>query len=157
MAQSGYHNRVAIFISWQGHVIRKSLFLVSWSLIFLTILAASPVLAQGMGRMMGMGGRGGGGRSKQSGPSTTVDPTLEHFNPFAPDADPIEGINPRTDAMEKFIYGRIDAKMAIEARVERLEKKLIPYDHHAAKQEMKKRVDRLWSVLASANKPVERE
>jgi hypothetical protein len=109
-----------------------------------------------MGRMMGMGGgRGGGGKNKQQATSSAGPD--ERVNPFAPDADPVVGVEARTTAMEKFIFGRAETKLKIDARVQRLEKKLIPYEHHAERQTMNKRVDRLWSVLAAANNKAEKE
>jgi hypothetical protein len=109
----------------------------------------------GMGRIMGMG-RGGGGKNKQQQATSTAGPE-GRVNPFAPDADPVEGVEARTTAMEQFIFGRADIKMKIEARLQRLEKKLIPYEHHADGQTLSKRVDRLWSTLEAANKRAERQ
>jgi hypothetical protein len=111
----------------------------------------------GMGRMLGMGrGGGGGGKNKQQQATSSSGPE-ERVNPFAPDADPVEGVEARTTAMEQFIFGRADIKLKIEARLQKLEKKLIPYEHHAEGQPLSKRVDRLWSTLEAANKRAERQ
>jgi hypothetical protein len=109
----------------------------------------------GMGRLMGMG-RGGGGKNNKQQATSSAAPE-ERVNPFAPDADPVEGVEARTTAMELFIFGRADIKLKIEARLQKLEKKLIPYEHHAEGQPLSKRVDRLWSTLEAANKRAERQ
>ena len=107
--------------------------------------------------MLGMGRGGGGGGKNNKQQSTSYTPLEERVNPFAPDADPVEGVEARTTAMEQFIFGRAEGKLKIEARVQRLEKKLIPYEHHAEGKPLSKRVDRLWSTLEAANKRAERQ
>ena len=79
-------------------------------------------------------------------------PEPENRNPFAIDAPPIEGLEAKTAALEKFIFGSERKKLPMKERVARLEKKLVPYEHHKPGEDLTERVDRMWSILASANR-----
>ena len=72
-------------------------------------------------------------------------------NPFTEDAEPVAGTENRLKAMEIFIFGHDQKTLRDDQRLKQLEKRLIPWVHDAAKQDMDKRVERLWGVLATAN------
>jgi hypothetical protein len=110
--------------------------------------------AQGMGMGgMGMGGRGMGGMGNNSNdPPPEPEKPAVKFNPFAADAAPVQGMEARTAALEKFIFGHPEKNPKMKVRVERLEKKLVPYEHHKGDGDLEKRVDHLWSVLEAGNK-----
>jgi hypothetical protein len=103
----------------------------------------------------GMGGMGGTGHRKTSTANDepeqapTAPPTKA--NPFAPDATPVEGAKERMDVMEKFTFGHAQSGQKLDKRVERLEKRLVPYEHHKGIENLHDRVDRLWSIMATAN------
>jgi hypothetical protein len=59
--------------------------------------------------------------------------------------------NDRVDAMEKAVFGHDYASRSLKDRVERLEKKIIPYKHDQESQSLPVRVDQLWSILGVAN------
>ncbi len=120
----------------------------------------------GMGRGMGMGpglmGSGigygvdpsgqrgkGNGQSQADSASAPSAPMIQ--NPFAPGSLPATGIEDRTNAMEKFVFGREHSDRPLEERVARLEKKLAPWEHHEGSQDLAARVNHLWSILAAAN------
>jgi len=130
------------------------------SFFVLTYLISSPgIFAQGMGGGM-MGGMMGGGRGMHNNQNAqqannTPDPPKRQ-NPFALDAAPVEGLEARTAALENFVFGSVQKKLPMKQRVERLEKKLVPYEHHKADEDLNERIDRLWSTLSAANKPAEK-
>jgi hypothetical protein len=104
---------------------------------------------RGMGGGMGGGGRGMGGRNSQQNMPTAPPPVQ---NPFLPGSEQVEGMENRAVLMEKFVFGHGLPHATVEDRVLRLEKKLVPYEHHDSSQDLAKRVDHLWSMLAAANK-----
>ena len=59
--------------------------------------------------------------------------------------------NDRVNAMEKAVFGHDYANRSLKDRVERLEKKVIPYKHGQESQSLPMRVDQLWSILSVAN------
>jgi hypothetical protein len=59
--------------------------------------------------------------------------------------------NDRVSAMEKAVFGHDYANRSLKDRVERLEKKIIPYKHGQESQSLPVRVDQLWSILSVAN------
>jgi len=104
----------------------------------------------------GMGGMGQGMHGSQnSPPADTAPPPPKHPNPFGSDGPPLEGVEARAGALEKFIFGTEHKKMPIKTRVEKLEKRLVPYEHHKPDEDLNQRVDHLWSILAPANRPAE--
>jgi hypothetical protein len=145
-------------------LIRKKMVKIRFSQLCCLIVVASylqpaHVLAQGMG-MGGMGrGMGGMGGGRGNNNNNANDPPAEpekpavKFNPFAPDAAPVQGLQARTAALEKFVFGHSQTSAKMKPRVQRLEKKLVPYEHHSASdQDLEKRVDHLWSTLEAGNK-----
>jgi hypothetical protein len=113
----------------------------------------------GMG-MMGGGGNTQGGSTGMGGgalPPDTRDapsaaaPAATKVNPFAPDAMPVEGSKEKTNAMEKFIFGHSQPSQKLDKRVARLEKRLLPYEHHKGKEDLDQRVDHLWTIMSNAN------
>ncbi len=133
---------------------------ISYSLVLLILIsfANSPcIFAQGMGSgTMATGGRGmRGNQNPQQTPDQTT-PPQKHQNPFGIDSTPAEGVEARTSALENFIFGGEQKKLPLEKRIARLEKKLIPYEHHKAGEDLNQRVDHLWTILSSANKPSEK-
>lgn len=72
-------------------------------------------------------------------------------NPFAPGSEQVTGVAQRTAAMESIVFGRTYDNRPLEERVERLDKKLIPYEHDVSKKPLPTRVDELWSILSAAN------
>ncbi len=129
-----------------------------FSVVFLISAINSPcIFAQGMGGgMMGMGDRGTRGNQNPQQTNDQSTPPPKHQNPFGIDSTPIEGVEARTAALENFIFGGEQKKLPLEKRVERLEKKLLPYEHHKAGEDLNQRIDHLWSILSSANKPSEK-
>lgn len=59
--------------------------------------------------------------------------------------------NDRVTAIEKAVFGHDYANRSLNDRVERLEKKIIPYKHGQESQSLPVRVDQLWSILSVAN------
>ncbi|PWT94268.1 MAG: hypothetical protein C5B53_13525 [Candidatus Melainabacteria bacterium] len=72
-------------------------------------------------------------------------------NPFAPGNQMASGSAQRTTIMETSVFGRAFPNRPLEERVQRLEKKLVPYEHNLAKNNLPTRVDHLWSILSAAN------
>jgi hypothetical protein len=129
-------------------------------LIFL-VSSLLPQLAQAQGGM-GMGGMGNmgglrntpsmGGGSPNDPPPEPEKPVVK-FNPFSSDAPPVDGLESRTTALERFVFGHAETKPKMKVRVQRLEKKLVPYEHHAASEmDLDKRVNHLWSTLEAGNR-----
>jgi hypothetical protein len=112
-------------------------------------MGMGPGLMSGLGGMHGAAERGNRNtQSTTSGPDSTG---AASRNPFSQDAEPVVGTGPRISALEKFVFGREYTKSPTEERLQRLEKKLVPYEHHAANEDVARRVDRLWELLARAN------
>jgi hypothetical protein len=107
-----------------------------------------PGMGPGRGMGTGGGGMGGGRNSQQNAPPPA--PVVQ--NPFLPGAEPVDGLENRAQVMEKFVFGHSAPHATVEDRVQRLEKKLVPYEHHDSSQDLAKRVDHLWSMLSAANK-----
>jgi hypothetical protein len=72
------------------------------------------------------------------------------INPFAPDAEPVIGIRRRIEAIERYMYRRLE-NGTLDKSVHRLETRLIPWEHPSSEDSLDKRVDHLWSVLSAAN------
>jgi hypothetical protein len=106
----------------------------------------------GGGMGMGGGGMGGGGRGGRQSNQNAAPAPAPVQNPFLPGADQVEGVEARSAVMEKFVFGHGLPHATVEDRVQRLEKKLVPYEHHDSSQDLAKRVDHLWSMLSAANK-----
>ncbi len=107
----------------------------------------------GMGPGGGMsGGTGRRNRNSQSTPPNAEPTAPVSRNPFAEGTNAVVGVGPRLSAMEKFIFGREFTNRPVEERLEKLEKKLVPYEHHTANDDAARRVDHLWSLLAESNK-----
>jgi len=70
-------------------------------------------------------------------------------NPYL--ASNLVSTNDRVSAMEKAVFGHDYASRPLKDRVERLEKKIIPYKHGQESQSLPVRVDQLWSILSVAN------
>jgi hypothetical protein len=105
----------------------------------------------GMGGMGGMGrGMGRGNNDSNQEPDKPPPPPTK-VNPFAPDAMPVDGAKEKTDAMERFIFGHVQSGQKLDKRVARLEKRLVPYEHHKGKEDLQQRVDHLWTIMANAN------
>ena len=152
--------------------------IIFFIVLFISAISSPAIFAQGMGGGMGgmgggmggmgggMGGMGGGmggggmgrgrGNSNAQQPADTTPPVIKHQNPFGLDAAPAEGLEARTAALENFIFGSPQKKLPMKTRVERLEKRLVPYEHHKSSDDLNERIDHLWSMLASANKPSEK-
>ena len=129
------------------------------SIVFLVSTMGSPfVFAQNMGANMGGMGGLGGMNAAPDPPPPTDSPTAapKRQNPFTADAAPVETIEARTAALEKFIFGCTQGSRPMKQRVQRLEKKLVPYEHHEANEDLNARVDHLWSILSTANKQPEK-
>jgi hypothetical protein len=123
--------------------------------------AAMPPIAQAQGGGMGMGGMGnmGGLRNTPSMQGGQNDPPPEpekpvvKYNPFGPDATPVTGLDARTAALERFVFGHSEINPKMKVRVQRLEKRLVPYEHHdPSDKDFEKRIDHLWSTLEAGNR-----
>ncbi len=73
-------------------------------------------------------------------------------NPFLSSSTPTKGMENKTAVMERFVFGSEKASLPIAERVQHLEKKLVPYEHHKGDEDLNARVDHLWSILSAANK-----
>jgi hypothetical protein len=82
------------------------------------------------------------------GDDGSAKPAIE--NPFAPGSPDVKSIEQRTSSLEKFVFGHEHFGKPLAERVARLEKKLVPYEHHTDK-DLPTRVDHLWTMLAAAN------
>ncbi len=126
------------------------------AVFFVSAIAIPGIFAQPMGG--GMMGTGRGMRDSQNAQQSnnTEPPPPKHQNPFAIDAPPAEGLEARTAALENFIFGKAQKNLPMKVRVERLEKKLVRYEHHKPDEDLNERVNHLWSILAAANKSSEK-
>lgn len=78
-------------------------------------------------------------------------PAPVHTNPFAPGNQVASGANQRTTIMENAVFGRSFPDRPLNERVQRLEKRMVPYEHNLDKKSLPSRVDQLWSILSAAN------
>ncbi|HEY9684520.1 MAG TPA: hypothetical protein V6C86_23260 [Oculatellaceae cyanobacterium] len=101
---------------------------------------SAPAAASGYNNGYGFGPGASDDESKK--------PAIE--NPFTPGSPDVKSIEQRTSSLEKFVFGREHYGKPLGERVARLEKKLVPYEHHADK-DLPTRVDHLWTMLAAAN------
>jgi len=115
------------------------------------------------GGMLGVGGAGPGvynpsgiGYGVGNTYDTSPKPTPEIANPFL-SGTKTSGVESRTAVMERFVFGSEHANLPIAERVQHLEKKLVPYEHHAGDQDLAVRVDHLWSMLSAANQQDKKE
>ncbi|MBS1954262.1 MAG: hypothetical protein JST89_08750 [Cyanobacteria bacterium SZAS-4] len=76
------------------------------------------------------------------------DPPSAPKNPFV---DGVTGTDRRLSAIEEFIYGHNYATRSAQDRLERLEKRLVPYEHNLAQKDVTFRVNNLWNILNVAN------
>jgi hypothetical protein len=83
-----------------------------------------------------------------SDPDAPAKPVIE--NPFLPGSPNVNGVEQRTSTLEKFVFGHEHVGKPIAERVEKLEKKLVPYEHNNDK-DIATRVDHLWTMLNAAN------
>jgi hypothetical protein len=128
-------------------------------LIWLASAAMPPITQAQGGGMGGMGNLGGlrntpsmQGGGQNDPPAEPEKPALK-FNPFGADAAPVTGIDARTAALERFIFGHSDMNPKMKVRVQKLEKRLVPYEHHDPNDKnFEKRIDHLWSTLEAGNK-----
>lgn len=109
--------------------------------------------AQGMGGDT-VGMRGGGGNNNASGePPLEQEKPAAQFNPFEDDAPPVEGLESKIAALERVVFGHAETNPKMKVRVQRLEKRLVPYERHSAsEQNLEKRVNHLWSTVKAGNK-----
>jgi hypothetical protein len=78
-------------------------------------------------------------------------PAPVHTNPFAPGNQLASGAAQRTTIMENSVFGRSFPDRPLNERVQRLEKRMVPYEHNLDKKSLPNRVDQLWSILSAAN------
>ncbi|HEY9717494.1 MAG TPA: hypothetical protein V6C69_08495 [Trichormus sp.] len=109
--------------------------------------------------MLGMGGAGPGIGNPSGigyGVGNTYEPdapkSTDVANPFLSSATPTKGLENKTSVMERFVFGSEHGNQPIAERVQHLEKKLVPYEHHKGDDDLNARVDHLWSILSAANK-----
>jgi hypothetical protein len=133
-------------------------------IVLVSSLQPSIVAAQGMPGMGGMGGgmgmnNGGMSNGRMGNSGAMADPQAEpekpvvKYNPFTPDATPVQGLESRTAALERFVFGHSETNPKMKVRVQRLEKRLVPYEKHSASEmNLEKRVDHLWATLEAGNK-----
>lgn len=95
---------------------------------------------------------GHGFQPPPSDPSDDVgdgdDPPKAPVNPFV---DGVTGTDQRLSAIEEFVYGHNYATRPVQDRLERLEKRLVPYEHNLAQKDVTSRVNNLWNILNVAN------
>ena len=78
-------------------------------------------------------------------------------NPFGPAGEDVKGAENRTATMEKFCFWQESSSKSLDERVAKLEKRLVPWEHNAASQDMNTRVNHLWSMLQAANSTSHKE
>ncbi|HEY9733649.1 MAG TPA: hypothetical protein V6C89_17140 [Drouetiella sp.] len=71
--------------------------------------------------------------------------------PVNPFVDGVTGTDRRLSAMEEFVYGHNYATKPVQDRLERLEKRLVPYQHNLAQKDVTYRVNNIWNILSVAN------
>lgn len=76
------------------------------------------------------------------------DPSKVRVNPFV---NGVTGTDQRLSAIEEFVYGHNYATRSVQDRLERLEKRLVPYQHNLAQKDVTYRVNNIWNILSMAN------
>lgn len=71
--------------------------------------------------------------------------------PVNPFVNGVSGTDQRLSAIEEFVYGHNYALRSAQDRLERLEKRLVPYQHNLAQKDVTYRVNNLWNILNVAN------
>lgn len=94
-----------------------------------------------------------GGRNfpSMSDSSDDDDPPAAPKAPVNPFVDGVTGTDRRLSAMEEFVYGHNYATRPVQDRLERLEKRLVPYQHNLAQKDVTYRVNNIWNILSVAN------
>ena len=135
-------------------MVRKNLSQLCCLIVLLASIQPPLAIAQGMNMGRGVsGGMSGPPSNSANDPPPEPEKPVVKFNPFAADAAPVQGLQARIAALEKFVFGRAQTSPKTKLRVQRLEKKLVPYEHHAASEEdLEKRVDHLWTTIEKGNK-----
>jgi hypothetical protein len=95
-----------------------------------------------------LGGRGFAPPASSSGDIDDDAPTRAPVNPFVTG---VSGTDQRLSAIEEFVYGHNYATRPAQDRLERLEKRLVPYQHNLAQKDVTNRVNNLWNILNVAN------
>ncbi len=95
-----------------------------------------------------LGGRGFAPPASSSDDDDIDAPTRAPVNPFVTG---VSGTDQRLSAIEEFIYGHNYATRPAQDRLERLEKRLVPYQHNLAQKDVTYRVNNLWNILNVAN------
>jgi hypothetical protein len=70
-------------------------------------------------------------------------------NPFT-SGEEVTGVEQRVGAMETLVFGH-QSGHPLAVRVQKLEKKLVPYDHSLPQKDLASQVDHLWTMLKMAN------
>ncbi|MBS2002971.1 MAG: hypothetical protein JST44_15775 [Cyanobacteria bacterium SZAS LIN-5] len=76
------------------------------------------------------------------------EPPKAPVNPFV---NGVTGTDQKLSAMEEFVYGHNYATRPVQDRLERLEKRLVPYQHNLAQKDVTYRVNNIWNILSVAN------
>ncbi|MFN8554026.1 MAG: hypothetical protein U0103_21330 [Candidatus Obscuribacterales bacterium] len=76
------------------------------------------------------------------------EPPKAPVNPFV---NGVTGTEQKLSAMEEFVYGHNYATRPVQDRLERLEKRLVPYQHNLAQKDVTYRVNNIWNILSVAN------
>jgi hypothetical protein len=76
--------------------------------------------------------------------------------PADPPQNPFLGNTPdnstdRISVMERMVFGHVYENRPDMERMERLEKKLVPYEHNLAQKDLPYRVNNVWNILKVAN------
>ncbi len=95
-----------------------------------------------------LGGHGFPAASDTSDDDDGDDAPKAPVNPFI---SGVSGTDQRLSAIEEFVYGHNYATRPAQDRLERLEKRLVPYEHNLAQKDVTNRVNNLWNLLNVAN------
>ncbi len=98
-----------------------------------------------------LSGRGFPGMSDSSDDGDNSDDAAPPKAPVNPFAEGITGTDRKLSAMEEFVYGHNYATRPVQDRLERLEKRLVPYEHNLAQKDVTYRVNNIWNILSVAN------
>jgi hypothetical protein len=72
-------------------------------------------------------------------------------NPFITGGSGPDDPKDRIAVMENMVFGHVYPNRPEEERLERLEKKLVPYEHNLAQKDLPARVNNIWNILKLAN------
>ncbi len=95
-----------------------------------------------------LGGRGFPSPPPDSSDDDGDDPPKAPVNPFI---NGVTGTDQRLSAIEEFVYGHNYATRPAQDRLDRLEKRIVPYQHNLAQKDVTFRVNNLWNILSVAN------